>query len=553
MEDTIEGHTAPDAAEAGAQPAPSRLARSRYVPAFLSAIIPGLGQLVAGRRRQALFFALPFLALIVAAVAVTAAIGPARAAAALLQPEVLWGLLAIQVVLVAWRLAAAGAALLDRRYPRLRRRDALPIAVLVAFIVVPQGWALAVTEAGREAAEAVFVGDDETSGAWVPPSPSPEPSPSLDPSLAPSATPSPSASPSPSPMVPRINVLLIGVDAGVGRRTFLTDTMIVASLDPVAGSVSMVSIPRDMVDVPLPDGSRFRGKINSLVSYARHHPREFPGSSGEGQDVLMAALGTLLGLKIDHYAQVDLAGFINVIDRLGGVDVNVARSFCDPTYDEYGFTRGFSITKGRHHLDGRAALAYARIRKASGESDFTRAARQQEVLSGVRDAVVKGRFLDDPIGLFTALSRSIRTNVPRSMLPDLADWASKVTREDTYRSVITSPLVRSGYDGRGSIQIPDIAGIRELAASLFPPSGTLPSARLQAPPSQGGKATRSGIGGCAPAPTPRATPAPSTGPSPSPAESPSPTPGVEPSADPSPSPTPEPSPAPEPPSPSPLP
>jgi hypothetical protein len=144
------------------------------VPAFLSAIVPGLGQLVVGRRRQALFFALPLFALIVAAFAVTVAIGPARAAAALLQPEVLWGLLAIQVVLVAWRLAAAGAALFDRRYPRLRGRDALPIAVLVAIIVVPQGWALAVTEAGREAAEAVFVGDDLTRER-VPPPPSPSP------------------------------------------------------------------------------------------------------------------------------------------------------------------------------------------------------------------------------------------------------------------------------------------------------------------------------------------------------------------------------------------
>jgi hypothetical protein len=79
----------------------------------------------------------------------------------------------------------------------------------------------------------------------------------------PSAGPSepPSASPSPTPGIPRQNVLIIGVDQGIGRNSFLTDTMIVVSLDPVGQMVSMISIPRDMVDVPLPDGRKFRSKI----------------------------------------------------------------------------------------------------------------------------------------------------------------------------------------------------------------------------------------------------------------------------------------------------
>jgi LCP family protein required for cell wall assembly len=144
--------------------------------------------------------------------------------------------------------------------------------------------------------------------------------------------------------------------------------MIVVSLDPVGETVSMISIPRDMVDVPLPDGRRFRGKINSLVSYARHHPKEFPGSDGSGDDVLMGALGQLVGLQIDHFAQVNLGGFVRVVDTLGGVDVDVADAFCDPTYDEYGFSRGFAISVGRHHLNGNQALAFARVRKAAGRA-----------------------------------------------------------------------------------------------------------------------------------------------------------------------------------------
>ena len=104
-------------------------------------------------------------------------------------------------------------------------------------------------------------------------------------------------------------------------------------------------------------------------------------------------------------------------------------AFCDPHYSEYGYENGFSITAGRHHLNGHQALAYARVRKPAGESDFTRAARQQEVISAIRDAVVKGGFLNDPIGLLKSLGTA-ETNVPRKACPDLADAASKVGATD---------------------------------------------------------------------------------------------------------------------------
>jgi LCP family protein required for cell wall assembly len=533
-----------DTPDEAAAPIPAPLKpRRRWIAAVLSSVIPGLGHLVAGRRRLAALFGLPVVALVVGVAVAVVALGPVRFAASFVEPQVLWALLGVQAALIAWRLAAMASSVLDPRLPHPRRRDLLPIGLLVAFIVAPQGWALAVTNAVRETTDAVFVGDGVPSGAWVPPSPSPSPGGTAAPNLTPPA----GASPSPSPGPQRITVLVIGVDAGVGRRTFLTDTMVVASLDPVAGTVSLVSVPRDTVDVPLPGGGTFPEKINSLVSYARHNPTQFPGSSGEGQDVLMAALGELLGVKIDYYAQVSLGGFVYVIDKLGGIDVNVARGFCDASYHEYGYAHGFSITKGPHHLDGSGALAYARVRHPTGESDFTRAARQQEVLSGVREAVVKGRFLDDPIGLLQALSRAVQTDIPRSMVPDLVVWVSRVGREQTYRAVIDHPLVGSGFDGRGSIQIPDLEAIRALAARLFTEPGTLPPDDLKAPAPLPGKATTGGVGGCRPNPTPQPTPKPSatpgptdaSGPTPPPAPTPTPTAvASEPAATPTPAPTP---------------
>ena len=487
-------------------PPPPERHRSRYAPAILDALIPGLGHLVAGRRLRALLFVSPLLVMLGAALLIVATTSPARLAASLLSAEVIWGLLAAQALLLASRLIAVGSSLFDPAFPRPARRDLLPIAVLLAFVIAPQAFAGYATEVARETADAIFVEPAQAAAL-----PSTEPAP--DPSFLTTAPPSASISPSPEPPGDRITGLIIGVDSGVGRNTYLTDTMIVVSLDPVTRTVSMISIPRDMVDVPMPDGRLYRDKINSLVSYARRHTAQFPGSDGTGFDVLMSALGTLLNTKIDYYAKVDLGGFVRVVDTLGGVDVNVARAFCDPTYDEYGFTRGFSITAGRHHLNGQQALAYARVRKASGESDFTRAARQQEVISGIRDSIVHGGFLNDPIGLLQAVGKTVETNIPRDLLPDLAELAGEIDREQTYRTVVNQPLVHSGFDVRGSIQIPDVDAIRVLAAKLFPTDGTLPDATYGLAKPSTGTVSGSGVGGCAPAPRPKPTPTPKPRPS----------------------------------------
>jgi polyisoprenyl-teichoic acid--peptidoglycan teichoic acid transferase len=505
--------------------------RSRYLPAVLDAIVPGLGHLVAGRRKLAAIFGIPFLALVlVGLVIVTTTSGGRLAAEAV---NVFGLLLGVQGVVLIWRLLAAGASLVAPGLARLRVLDALPIAILLVLLAGPQVVLGYITNEARIASDDIFV-VDAGSGSWTPtgsvvpdPSDFATPPPSDEPSALPSVV--PSAGPQ------RISILLMGVDSGVGRSTALTDTMIVASLDPITRTVSMISIPRDMVNVPLPDGRQFKEKINSLDAFARHNPKQFPGSNGTGHDVLMAALGTLLHIKIDYYAAVNLQGFVNVVNRLGGVDVNVAHGFCDPTYDQYGYTNGFSITAGRHHLNGYQALAYARVRKAAGESDFTRAGRQQELLNGLRDAIVKGGFIKDPVGLLRAIGQTLSTNVPRSLLPDLADDMSKIGRGQTYRAVIDHPLVKPGSDYRGSIQLPDYKAILALAAQMFPTPGTLPARQYAAPPASSGGGG-SGVSNCAPAATPKPKPTPK--PTPKPSGKPSPVASASPSDEESPAPSP---------------
>ena len=480
---------------------------ARFGAGLLSALIPGLGHLVTGRRQLAALFLAPVIVGVFVVAVLVATTDRLSLAASLIDPGIVGGILVLEAVFLGWRLIAVVSSMIDRSFPRFALADVVGLVLVLALAIVPQASLGLVTYAAQQTEVAVFDPDQFPSAE---PSPTDGPaSPSPGESVVASASPSPSGPAQP----PRVTVLLIGVDSGVGRNTAATDTMIVASLDPVAGTVSMVSIPRDMVDAPLPRGGTFRPKINGLVSYVRWNPSQFPGYNGKGQAVLAYSLGKMLGVHIDYYAQVDLGGFVQAVNAVGGIDVSVDHAICDARYDEYGFN-GYSIGAGRHHMNGNAALAYARIRKAAGESDFTRAGRQQQVVVALKDKVVRGGFLEDPLGLLRAIGETVKTNIPPSVVRELAPLASKIGAKDIYRSVVSSPLVRSGFDARGSIQLPNIARIAALGGALFTPVGTRPADKyLAKPPSSVARGPAQPNPVCAaparprPKPTPKPTPA----------------------------------------------
>ena len=98
---------------------------------------------------------------------------------------------------------------------------------------------------------------------------------------------------------------------------------------PTTGDLAMVSFPRDMSRLPTPSGKPYMGKINSLMPYADKHPKEYPEG---GMAALAKEVGYLLGVPVDYYASVDLEGFRKLIDRVGGVTVNVQTAINDPGY-----------------------------------------------------------------------------------------------------------------------------------------------------------------------------------------------------------------------------
>ena len=432
-------------------PASGPIDRRRLFAAGLSALIPGLGQAFNGRRRLTLLFLVPSLIIGAGAVLVWATQTPTRIAAWAVAPAVLGGLLTLNALILGWRLLAVGQAFLDtRRHGPTGRLGIIGIVVIAALLVLPH---LAVYRYGSAFGDAfarIFqtaILAREASGGEAP-----------------------TAGPGPDE---RLNLLVVGVDTAPGRTSVLTDTMMVVSFDPVGKTASLVSLPRDLVDVPLGNGDEFGPKLNSLMSYADRHPKDFPQG---GLATLQNAVGALLGIPIHYHATMEFEGFIHMVDAVGGVDIDVPKAIDDPGYDGFGEgRRGWSITAGRHHLDGADALAYARSRKSAGESDFTRAGRQQQIIVGLKDAATDGGsvFWELP-GLIGAVGDSIRTDLPIDRLPELAAAIDEMGKGSITRAVIRHPLVRSVDTRYGSSLQPDLAAIRKVAAGLFPPPGATP-------------------------------------------------------------------------------
>jgi LCP family protein required for cell wall assembly len=422
--------------------------RRRLAAAGLSAILPGLGQAFNRRARLTLLFLVPSLILATVIGLVWATQTPTRIAAWAVAPAILGALLTLNALVLAWRLLATGQAFLDtRRHGPAGRLGILGIVLIAMFVVVPHLLVFRYGTAFGATFARIFEGE-QLASAGVTRDPGPGPN-------------------------ERINVLVIGVDSVPGRTATLTDTMMVLSFDPVGKTASVVSLPRDLVNVPLGDGNTFGPKLNSLMSYADRHSKLFPKG---GLQTLQDAVGALLGIPIHYYARMEFSGFISMVDAVGGVDVKVARAIDDPGYDGFGEgVRGWSIKAGKHHLDGANALAYARSRKSAGESDFTRAGRQQQILVALKDAATRdGSLFWELPALLDAVGDSVRTDVPVERLPQLAVAIDEMGSGGITRAVIRHPLVRSVDTRYGSSLNPDLVAIRAVAARLFPAPGGVP-------------------------------------------------------------------------------
>jgi len=206
----------------------------------------------------------------------------------------------------------------------------------------------------------------------------------------------------------RINILLFGIGGEGHDGPNLTDTIILASIKPSTGQVSLISIPRDLaVNIP---GYGIR-KINNANAFGEIKEK------GSGPEFARKVIEDVFDLKIPYYLLIDFKAFGEIIDEIGGVKIDVVRSFTDQMYPTENYEyQTVSFEKGIQTMNGATALKFARSRHGSnGEgSDFARAKRQQKIIEAVKEKTLSFGTLANPFTInkiINSLNKHINTNL----------------------------------------------------------------------------------------------------------------------------------------------
>lgn len=248
----------------------------------------------------------------------------------------------------------------------------------------------------------------------------------------------------------RINVLVLGM-GGLGHDgPYLTDTIILASIKPSTGDVALVSIPRDLgVKIP----KKGIQKINHANHYGEMEKSDWGGAFAT------EVIEDTFDIKIPYYIRVDFQAFQEIVDEIGGVTVDIERSFTDTEYpagvNKY---QVVSFQKGIERMDGSRALTYARSRHGNnGEgSDFARSKRQQKILLALKEKILSFETLTNPLRIkriMDAVERHMTTNMSFAEIMALVRVAKNVDAANINSLVLdNSPdgFLRSGVTNIGA-------------------------------------------------------------------------------------------------------
>jgi LCP family protein required for cell wall assembly len=301
---------------------------------------------------------------------------------------------------------------------------------------------------------------------------------------------------------PRVNVLLLGSDAGADRTGVRTDSMIVASIDTRTGRTVLLGLPRSLQKVPFPASNPLHQiwpngfdcgdqcLLNAVWEQAEQHKDLFKGDPHPGLTTIRAVIGEILGVRIDYYTILDLAGFSGLIDAMGGVVVNVPREI--PIGGGHNLRTGAPLPiygyvhKGRHRLNGREALWFARSRE--GSDDYDRMRRQRCMVGALLDQSNPVRLLASYPRLAKVLKDNLQTDVPRS---DLSAWVTLIERVQK-GGIVSLPFTN---DVINTVH-PDFGKIRTYVQdALAPkPAATSSSSTSSSPSSSAKPKPRSGSG-----------------------------------------------------------
>lgn len=291
-----------------------------------------------------------------------------------------------------------------------------------------------------------------------------------------------------------INILLLGTGGGEHEGPNLTDAIIFASIDQVKNKVTLVSIPRDLWITDL------NARINTAYSNAKVKRKD------GGILLANAVVKKVVNHTIDYTVRIDFDGFLQIVDILEGIDIEVQSAFDDYKYpiagkenDSCGYSdediKAFIATssaeidiqekffcrykhlyfdKGVTHMDGQTALEFVRSRHAQGSdgTDFSRSKRQEQVIKGVMDKVFSINFFLNPakvLNVYNALRGNIDTNIKEEEIDDFVKLAVKVRT-----AKIDSVVLDYGDENKnraGLLIHPDISGAYNNEWVLIPRIG----------------------------------------------------------------------------------
>jgi len=196
-----------------------------------------------------------------------------------------------------------------------------------------------------------------------------------------------------------ISILLMGVeDYETDGKDGRTDTLILATLNPGTKKMTLLSIPRD-TRVPIAGRNGVLDKINSAYAYG-------------GEKATIETVENFLHIPIDYYVKVGFTGFVDGVDEIGGVDVNVPFDFWEHNIEDH--NKRIDFTKGPMHLNGQQALAYVRMRKRDPRGDFGRNDRQRQVIESALNQVKSVKTLFKVDNLSNIIGKNVETNLKPS-------------------------------------------------------------------------------------------------------------------------------------------
>lgn len=272
------------------------------------------------------------------------------------------------------------------------------------------------------------------------------PAPTARPTPRPTAIPTPVPTPDPIAWAEAwVNILVLGSDSNASRRSrgegWLTDAITLVSVAPDGSHVALFSLPRDSSDIPMPDGSIWGGKANAIAPIL-------------GPAAMRDAMSLVFGVPIDYYVMIDMDGFRQAVDWVGGVTVGTPYMLADSVC---------TIGAGVHHLDGSGALCFARHRAV--DTDYARADRHQQLLLALHGQVLASQA---DLGVLAGSIGSLQTDVPASDFGYLAELATMSAGAAVER-VVFGPEYSTftGFAGeRGWVSVPSVPAIQSTVAAL---------------------------------------------------------------------------------------